>query len=68
VDQAEETPVDPGDTVENLTEVRNQGSEDPDPTAPNPTQEGKPGHILLFYYIAIYIYLYILCIKFLGIA
>jgi hypothetical protein len=41
-DQVEETSVDPGDTVENLTEIPNQGSEDPDPTAPNPTQEGKP--------------------------
>jgi hypothetical protein len=41
-DQAEETPGDPRNTVENLTEAPNQGSENLDPTALNPTQEGKP--------------------------
>jgi hypothetical protein len=41
-DQVEETSVDPGDTIENLTEAPNQSSEDLDPSAPNPTQEGKP--------------------------
>jgi hypothetical protein len=41
-DQVEETSVDPGDTVENLTEAPNQGSEDLDPSAPNPIPEGKP--------------------------
>jgi hypothetical protein len=41
-DQAEETPGDPGETVKNLTEVLNQGSEDLDPTALNLTQEDKP--------------------------
>jgi hypothetical protein len=41
-DQVEETPANPGDTVENLTEAPNQSSENLDPTAPNPTQEGNP--------------------------
>jgi hypothetical protein len=41
-DQVEETSVDPGDTVENLTEDPNQGSENLDPSALNPPQEGKP--------------------------
>jgi hypothetical protein len=41
-DQAVEIPADPGDTVESLTEVSNQSLENPDTTAPNPTQEGKP--------------------------
>jgi hypothetical protein len=41
-DQAEETSVGSGNTVENLTEAPNQGSEDLDPSAPNPTQGGKP--------------------------
>jgi hypothetical protein len=41
-DQAEEIPGDSRDTVENLTEAPNQGSEDLDPSALNPTQEGKP--------------------------
>jgi hypothetical protein len=41
-DQVEETSADPGDTVENLTEAPNQGSEDLDPSASNSTQEGKP--------------------------
>jgi hypothetical protein len=40
--QAEETLGDSGDTVENLTEAPNQGSEDLDPSAPNPIPEGKP--------------------------
>jgi hypothetical protein len=40
--QAEETPEDSGDTVKNLTEDPNQGSEDLDPSTLNPTQEGKP--------------------------
>jgi hypothetical protein len=40
--QAEETPGDSGDTVKNLTEDPNQGLEDLDPSALNPTQEGKP--------------------------
>jgi hypothetical protein len=38
----EETPGDSGDTVEDLTEAPNQGSEDLDPTVLNPTLEGKP--------------------------
>jgi hypothetical protein len=41
-DQIGETSVDPGDTVENLTEDPNQGSENLDPSTLNPTQEGKP--------------------------
>jgi hypothetical protein len=35
---------------------------------PAPPVKASPGHNLLFYYTAIYIYLRILCIKFLGIA
>jgi hypothetical protein len=35
---------------------------------PAPPIKASPGHNLLFYYTAIYIYLHILCIKFLGIA
>jgi hypothetical protein len=59
VDQAEETPVDPGDTVENLTEVPNQGSKDPDPTAPNPTQEGKPQtYPTILLYCNLYLFIY----------
>jgi hypothetical protein len=41
-DQAEEISGNSGDTVENLTEVPNQDSEDLDPSTLNPTQEGKP--------------------------
>jgi hypothetical protein len=41
-DQTEETPEDSGNAVENLTEDPNQGSENLDPSALNPTQEGKP--------------------------
>jgi hypothetical protein len=33
---------DPGNTIKGLTEAPNQSSENFDPTAPNPTQEGKP--------------------------
>jgi hypothetical protein len=33
---------DPGKVVEGLTEAPNQSSDNFDPTAPNPTQEGKP--------------------------
>jgi hypothetical protein len=33
---------DPGDAVEGLTETSNQSSDNFDPIAPNPTQEGKP--------------------------
>jgi hypothetical protein len=32
----------PGNAVEGLTEAPNQSSDNFDPTAPNPTQEGKP--------------------------
>jgi hypothetical protein len=41
-DQEVEVSEDPGNTVEDLTEVPNQSSENLDTTAPNPTQEGKP--------------------------
>jgi hypothetical protein len=41
-DQAVEVSEDPKDTAEGLTEAPNQSSENLDPTAPNPTQEGKP--------------------------
>jgi hypothetical protein len=40
--QEVEVSEDPGNTVEGLTEAPNQSSENFDPTAPNPTQEGKP--------------------------
>jgi hypothetical protein len=33
---------DPGNTVEGLTATLNQSLENFNPTAPNPTQEGKP--------------------------
>jgi hypothetical protein len=36
-----EVSEDPGNTVGDLTEAPNQSSENFDPTAPNPTQEGK---------------------------
>jgi hypothetical protein len=41
-EQGVESAEDPGNTVEGLTEAPNQSSENFDPTAPNPTQEGKP--------------------------
>jgi hypothetical protein len=40
--QGEESTEEPGNAVEGLTEVPNQSSDNFDPTAPNPTQEGKP--------------------------
>jgi hypothetical protein len=42
LEQGIEPAEDPGNTVEGLTEVPNQISENFDPTAPNTTQEGKP--------------------------
>jgi hypothetical protein len=47
-DQAVEIPADPEDAIEGLTEAPNQSSANPDTTAPNPTQEGKPRHNPLF--------------------
>jgi hypothetical protein len=41
-EQGVELTEDPGNAVEDLTEAPNQSSENFDPTAPNPTQEGKP--------------------------
>jgi hypothetical protein len=41
-DQAIGVSEDPGGAVENLTEAPNQSSENPDTSAPNPIQEGKP--------------------------
>jgi hypothetical protein len=41
-EQGVESAEDPGNAVEGLTEAPNQSSEKFDPTAPNPTQEGKP--------------------------
>jgi hypothetical protein len=41
-DHGVESSEDPGNVVENLTEAPNQSSENFDPTAPNPTQQGKP--------------------------
>jgi hypothetical protein len=40
--QGEESTKEPGNAVEGLTEAPNQSSDNFDPTAPNPTQEGKP--------------------------
>jgi hypothetical protein len=40
--QGEESSKEPGNAVEGLTEVLNQSLDNFDPTAPNPTQEGKP--------------------------
>jgi hypothetical protein len=57
--QGEESTEELGNAVEGLTEAPNQSSDNFDPTAPNPTQEGKPRHNPLFSYTAIYIYLYI---------
>jgi hypothetical protein len=41
-DQEVEDSEDPGNAVKGQTEAPNQSSENLDPTAPNPTQEGKP--------------------------
>jgi hypothetical protein len=59
---------DPGNAVGNLTEAPNQSSENFDPTAPNPVQEGKPRTYptTLFTLQSINIYIY-LRIKLLGI-
>jgi hypothetical protein len=40
--QGEESTEEPGNAVEGLTEAPNQSSDNFDPTAPNPTQKGKP--------------------------
>jgi hypothetical protein len=42
LEQGVELTEDPGNAVEGLTEAPNQSSDNFDPTAPNPTQEGKP--------------------------
>jgi hypothetical protein len=42
LEQGVESTEDPGNAVEGLTEAPNQSSDNFDPTAPNPTQEGKP--------------------------
>jgi hypothetical protein len=42
LEQGVESAEDPGNAVEGLTEAPNQSSDNFDPTAPNPTQEGKP--------------------------
>jgi hypothetical protein len=44
LDQEVEVSEDPGNTVGDLTEIPNQSSKNLDTTAPNLTQEGKPGH------------------------
>jgi hypothetical protein len=41
-EQGAEPAEDPGNAVEGLTEAPNQSSENFDPTALNPIQEGKP--------------------------
>jgi hypothetical protein len=42
LEQGVESTEDPGNVVEGLTEAPTQSSDNFDPTAPNPTQEGKP--------------------------
>jgi hypothetical protein len=42
MDPAVEISADPEDAVEGLTKAPNQSSANPDTTAPNPIQEGKP--------------------------
>jgi hypothetical protein len=42
LEQGVEPTEDPGNAVEDLTEAPNQSSDNFDPAAPNPTQEGKP--------------------------
>jgi hypothetical protein len=42
LEQGVESAKYPGNAVEGLTEAPNQSSDNIDPTAPNPTQEGKP--------------------------
>jgi hypothetical protein len=42
LEQGVEATEEPGNIVEGLTETLNQSSDNFDPTAPNPTQEGKP--------------------------
>jgi hypothetical protein len=42
LEQGVESAEDPGNVVESLTEAPNQSSDNFDPTAPNPMQEGKP--------------------------
>jgi hypothetical protein len=42
LEQGEESTEEPGNAVEGLTKAPNQSSDNFDPTAPNPTQEGKP--------------------------
>jgi hypothetical protein len=42
LEEGVEPTEDPRDIVKGLTEAPNQSSDNFDPTAPNPTQEGKP--------------------------
>jgi hypothetical protein len=42
LEQGVESAEYPGNAIEGLTEAPNQSSDNFDPTAPNPTQEGKP--------------------------
>jgi hypothetical protein len=42
LEQGVESAEDLGNVVEGLTEAPNQSSDNFDPSAPNPTQEGKP--------------------------
>jgi hypothetical protein len=64
VGQDQGSSEDPANIVEELTEAPNQGSEDSDTPAPNPTQAGKPRTYptILFTLQSISNYLY-LCIK-----
>jgi hypothetical protein len=63
-----DVPEDRVNVTKGLTEAPNQSSEDIDISDFSPPVKASPGHNLLFYYTAIYIYLRILCIKFLRIA
>jgi hypothetical protein len=42
LEQGVESTEDPTNIIEGLTEAPNQSLDNFDPTAPNPTQEGKP--------------------------
>jgi hypothetical protein len=66
LEQGVEPAEDPGNAVEGLIAAPNQSSENFDPTTPNPTQEGKPGHNpLLYLYCNLYIFIYTSALVFL---
>jgi hypothetical protein len=66
-EQGVESAEDPENAIEDLTKTLNPSLENFDTTAPNPTQEGKPGHNPYFIYTATFIIYIYLCITFIGI-